>query len=365
MTLNRVDGGGTVERIIKMHRAFLAVGIESHLLTIQDDNTFQGETKGDITVLPSLNKRWFIPFPQLSVLKKLVKEADVIHVMNHWTIINVLVCYYAQKFGVPYFTSPAGSLTIFGRSKLKKRYYQRFFGDKILQRSVGIIAITEDEALLIEKMGVPKNDIYLLPNGVDEEEFKKTTPNLLRKKINISNKLPYILFVGRLNAIKGPDLLLEAFIALSDLFPHHLVLSGPDGGMKDALIDIVNEAGLGERVHFSGFVGGELKANAYQEAQFLVIPSRHEAMSIVALEAAICSTPVLLTDQCGFSALAEAGAAVEVEASVVGIKAGLMEMVLSGKDLDKMGKQGYKLVQSQYSWQSVIEQFVTIIQSKL
>jgi len=71
------------------------------------------------------------------------------------------------------------------------------------------------------------------------------------------------------------------------------VFAGPDGGMLKSLKNIVRENGLDERVHFVGYLDHSYKYLAYDEAEFLVIPSRMEAMSIVVLEAGVIGTPVL------------------------------------------------------------------------
>ena len=124
-----------------------------------------------------------------------------------------------------------------------------------------------------------------------------------RNKIGIGNS-PFILFVGRLNRIKGPDLLLKAFYNIkNNLQDFHLGFVGPDDGMLSELKQMVDEYQLNDRIHFIGYLGGADKSNAYHAADLLVIPSRQEAMSIVVLEAGISGTPVLLTDQCGFNVI--------------------------------------------------------------
>jgi glycosyltransferase involved in cell wall biosynthesis len=94
---------------------------------------------------------------------------------------------------------------------------------------------------------VAPHRIFHIPNGVNEDDFRSSDVALFRKKIGIAN-VPYILFVGRLNPIKGPDLLLSAFSKLKNDLPHHLIFAGPDGGMSEPLKQQALELNLKELI---------------------------------------------------------------------------------------------------------------------
>lgn len=356
MSIDRVLGGGTAERTLQLHKALLQKGIGSQILTIDDSSDVNVE---GVTRLACINKRWFIPFPEIRVVKELVEKADVIQLMNHWTLINIWVYFWARKLSKPYVVCPAGALTVFGRSKIKKYLYQFIFGKNIFRHASAAIAISPHEIELLKNMGLPIHLVHEIPNGVSENDFAYTDEALFRGNANIGTE-PYILFVGRINEIKGPDLLLKAFSELKDKQSYHLVFAGPDGGMKDSLKQEAEAQGLESRVHFVGYLGGDMKSSAYHGAEFLTIPSRHEAMSIVALESAISGKPVLLTDQCGFSSLAEAGGGMEVPASIEGITKGLEDMLKDGVDLVEMGKYARGYVNENYSWLNMAKRFISL-----
>jgi len=117
---------------------------------------------------------------------------------------------------------------------------------------------------------------------------------------------------------------------------------------------------LFSRVHFIGYLGGADKAWAYHAAELLVIPSRHEAMSIVALEAGITGTPVLLTDECGFDQIAEVNGGMVVAPSESGICQGLMMMLGDNTKLPIMGANLQKFIHANYTWNSTITKFVDL-----
>jgi len=353
MSIDTVKGGGTAERILKLHQALNDVSdVNTHILTIDSSNQNETKFKDDrITMLPCWNRRWYLPAPKFNIVIKLIKWADVVHIMNHWTIINAWIYLLVRVMKKPYVVCPAGALTIFGRSKLLKIIYQYIVGKQLVKNASAGIVISEHEITDLEQNGLKLSKIYHLPNGVDQSDFKYNDPSLFKNAAGIKQSEPYILFVGRLNQIKAPDILLDAFISVKDDIKHHLVYVGPDEGMKSLLEQKVKEKNLIDRVHFFGFAGGELKSSAYYGADLLVVPSRHEAMSIVALEAAITATPVLLSDQCGFSSLVNKGGGIEVTPTVKGIRRGLQKLLILSSDLKTMGENGKKLIQKKYTWE--------------
>ena len=214
--------------------------------------------------------------------------------------------------------------------------------------------------MVLEDYGVNHACIFHIPNGVREQDFSFSDAGLVRQQLAIGD-VEYLLFVGRLNQIKGPDLLLQAFVSIADQFPHlHLVFAGPDGGMLDSLDNAAANAGLADRIHFAGYMGGELKSSAYHGASVLVVPSRQEAMSIVALEGAVCGIPVVLTDRCGFDVLAEVGAARLAEASESSLAEAVAVLMHDAELRKSMGASGRKFALEYYTWDIAAQRYFGI-----
>jgi len=295
-------------------------------------------------------------------VKDLILWADVVHIMNHWTFINAWAYLLVRIFKKPYIVCPAGALTIYGRSKILKKLYHYFIGHRLIKNASAGIVISEDEIELLIKEGLSLSKIHHVPNGVSETDFIYENTSLFRKKMGI-NDVPYILYIGRLNIIKGPDILLEAYLQLESEISHHLIFVGPDEGLKNHLESILDKYKSENRVHFLDYAGGDLKSSAYHGAEILVVPSRQEAMSIVALEAAVTSTPVLLSDKCGFSALAEAGGAIEVSPDIDDMKKKLLLLINSPEKLKDMGSAGKIFVQKNYTWSNITQKYLNIFSS--
>jgi glycosyltransferase involved in cell wall biosynthesis len=363
ISLDPMTGGGTAERTFQMSRFLAKAGIECALLTT--DISLTAERIEDleavkVIVLNTLNNRFYIPKFSYNMVRNIVKDVDIIHLMNHWTFLNALVYFIARRLQKPYVVCPAGSLQIYHRSKLIKGLYNWVVGKKIIRNANGYIAVTSGEIPQFQAYGVDKDKISVIPNGINREDFILRGKSDFKRKYDLIG-LPFILFVGRLHHIKGPDLLLRAFCNIKDkLRDFHLVFVGPDGGMLAELEDMVTKCGAGDRVHFLGYLGGADKSQAYHAADLLVIPSRREAMSIVVLEAGITGTPILLTDQCGFDEVAAIGGGKIVPASVDGLQEGLIELISDPAQLKLKGENLKRYICENFSWDSVVNKYVEL-----
>ena len=252
-----------------------------------------------------------------------------------------------------YVVCPAGSLPIFGRSATLKRIYNFLVGNAIIRDASACIAVTASELPHFEMYGVDPSKVVVIPNGVNQADFPLANKQEFLSKYGLPDA-PIILFMGRLNPIKGPDLLLLAVIQVAaQLATFQLVFVGPDGGMLGQLVETAEHSGLSGRIHFLGYLSGIDKSAAYRSARLLVVPSRHEAMSIVAIEAGICGTPVLLTDQCGFSDIRDVDTRLEVPATADGIAQGLTQLLSNTGILTTIAPMWNNYVVQRFTWDAI------------
>ena len=363
MSLDPVTGGGTAERTFQISRSLVKAGIECTVLTTDlglTQERIKAIGRAKVIVLPCLIRRFYVPKFSYKQIKNIVEGIDVVHLMGHWTFINALVYSIAHRLNKPYVVCPAGALPIYGRSRIIKKIYNYVIGKRIIHNANGYIAIAVNEINQFQAYGVGAGKISIIPNGINTEDFQATDAAGFRKKYGLGNN-SFIMFMGRLNSIKGPDLLLRAFCNVKDkLQDFHLVFAGPDGGMLSELQEMVIEFSAIDRVHFLGYLGGADKSQAYHAADLLVIPSRQEAMSIVVLEAGITGTPVLLTDQCGFDEIAKIDSGKVVPASVEGLQNGLLEILRDPAQLKSMGANLKKYVYEHFIWDSVINKYLKL-----
>ena len=346
-----------------MSRSLVKAGDECTILTTEIGLTPERikELQGiAIVALPCLSQRFYVPKFDYKYIRDLVRNADVIHLMSHWSFLNALIYSIARRHGKPYVVCPAGVLLIYGRSRVLKTLYNWVIGRRLIKNAAGHIAITADEIPQFATYGVPKGSVTIIPNGIDPEEFKDDKVDEFRAKYRLGGA-PFILFMGRLDAAKGPDLLLRAFCDARERLPsYHLVFAGPDLDKSPELRAMIAHYNIADRVHFLGYVGGPDKSRAYHAADLLVVPSRREAMSIVALEAGITGTPVLMTDQCGFNEMAEAGGGMVVPASAEGLEKGLVDMLGNSAALRMRGEKLRAFVSKHFLWDSIIDKYIRL-----
>lgn len=358
-----VTGGGEAERSLQMSKFLLSAGEDSKILTVDTGLSEQRKNAigaDRIVSLPCMFKRFYIPRVSLKHIQQVVDAADVIHLIGHWTVLNALTYGAIRRSKKPYVVCPAGALSIFGRSKLLKLIYNAIIGRRIIKNADACIAVTEEERDYFVSSGVSLAKVVVIPNGIAEDDFKSSETGNFRKKYSLGSRR-FLLFVGRLNLIKGPDMLLQAFCNIKDRYRDiDLVFVGPDGGLLGELKCVAQLQGVEGRVHFIGYLGGAEKSDAYHAAEMLVIPSRHEAMSIVALEAGVCGTPVLLTDQCGFDQLEENGCGWVVPATVEGLEKGLATVLSSPAQIESAALSVRKYVAENFLWDAVIRSYRTL-----
>lgn len=354
-------GAGGAERTFQMSRFLARHGVRCTVLTLStglDPERVAALAPAVVVAFPTLWARFQVPWIDWKVVRRLVKEADIIHLMAHWSVLNAAVYLAARLARKPYVVCPVGTLPLFGRSGVLKRLYNVVVGTAIVRNASGWIAVTIGEFPHFESYGIPASRVTVIPNGVCEDDFPATDTQAFLRRHDLPGG-PIILFMGRLNPIKGPDLLLRAFFKVRDRLPgYRLVFAGPDGGMLSELREMASSEGLADRVHFLGYVNNDDKPAAYRCAKLLVVPSRQEAMSIVALEAGMCGTPVLLTDQCGFGDIRAIDPRLEVPATVDGIAEGLVRFLAREEVLKEIAPVWHGFVVQRYAWDSIAPRYL-------
>jgi D-inositol-3-phosphate glycosyltransferase len=154
--------------------------------------------------------------------------------------------------------------------------------------------------------------IRVVAPGVDHAFFGPGHRPQARRALGLPVDAPLLLFVGRIQPLKGADVAVRALAAMQQHPDAHLlVVGGPSGPRGEehlaSLQKLVDELGLGERVRFEEPQPHELLSTYYRAADLCIVPSRSESFGLVALEAAACGTPVVAAAVGGLTTLVEDG----------------------------------------------------------
>lgn len=149
---------------------------------------------------------------------------------------------------------------------------------------------------------VPPDKLTVIPNGVRPENFSSVHPNLdqWRNRWAMPEE-EIVLYVGRHVYEKGVDLLLAAAPKVLAHRPQAKFIIAGTGPCHDELRQQAWHLGLGQKVHFAGFVDDLTRNSLYHLAEVAVFPSRYEPFGLVALEAMAAGAPVIVSDVGGFA----------------------------------------------------------------
>lgn len=141
--------------------------------------------------------------------------------------------------------------------------------------------------------------IEIVPPGVDHAFFSPGHRPQARRALGVDPDDPMLLFVGRIQALKGLDVAARALAEVVESVPgaHLVVVGGPSGREGAAEVAriraLVDELHLAGRVRMAPPAPHELLSTYYRAADVCLVPSRSESFGLVALEAAACGTPVV------------------------------------------------------------------------
>ena len=161
-----------------------------------------------------------------------------------------------------------------------------------------IVATEREKNELIRHYGAPPEKSGIVSCGVNMEQFQPVARAAARQKLGLTDE-KILLFVGRIDPLKGVDQLLKAVPYLNNIKGLRLVIIGGDEHSRsevEKLQKLSRELDIYDRVTFQGLIKQEQLPYFYSAADVCVVPSYYESFGLVALESLACGTPVVATD---------------------------------------------------------------------
>ena len=303
--------GGPVEGSRQLALANRRDGIDSEFATCDDpqapwlkDTEFKNHGLG-----PSYLNYKFNP-GLANWIKANASRYDGIIANGIWQYHSYAVYLGTRGSNVPYVAFPHGMLDPWFNKEyplkaIKKKIYWRLFEHAVLSNALSVIFTCEEERRLARNSFSPyriRESVIgygITDPQIDREECRKAFwdrfPTLKGKRI--------ILFVGRINAKKGCDLLLGGFKKFREMLGtkdcnYHLVFAGPpESSYMNSLKRMESELRLQDHVTWAGMLMGELKWGAFLCADAFCLPSHQENFGIVVAEALSVGCPTLISDK--------------------------------------------------------------------
>jgi len=223
-----------------------------------------------------------------------------------------------------------------------------------IERADALIAISESTRRdLIERMGAPPDRIVVTQLAADPGLARVTDPIRL-EQVRRRYALPerFVLSLGAMEPRKNLARLLEAFVALSPAVRKDvtLVVAGAQGWLNDSIHEQVQKLGLGESVHFAGYIEEEDLAAVYSLATVFAYPSLWEGFGLPVLEAMACGTPVLTSSVSSLPEVAGDAAVLVPPNDVDAIAEGLGRLLEDDALRRRLSERGYRRA-SGFSWE--------------
>lgn len=168
----------------------------------------------------------------------------------------------------------------------------------VMRDADAIIVSTEEEKQdAVRLYDAHPQKIKVIPAGVNLDTFKPVNQSIARQRVGIHEK-QVILYVGRIEPLKGIDVLLEAAALLDGSDEIRVLIVGGSPGNDselDRLKALTTELGIESMVTFTGAIKQNKLPDYYSAADVFVLPSHSESFGLAALEAMACGTPVVVS----------------------------------------------------------------------
>jgi D-inositol-3-phosphate glycosyltransferase len=219
-----------------------------------------------------------------------------------------------------------------------------------------IIAATEKEKSALKKFyNVPLDKIRVIPCGVNLDLFKPLDRAKSRQTLGL-NAGNIILFVGRIERLKGINKMIQALPYLKDLKPR-LIIAGEDGnrqGEMTALKNLAESLDVADSISFSGLVDYYKLPLYYNAADVCVLPSYYESFGLAPLESLACGTPVVANDVGDLrNIIIQGKTGYVVPENSPQLLAEQISIILSSKDAGLYNPQSIRSSVERFNWENI------------
>lgn len=287
-------------------------------------------------------------------------HTDLLCIHVGLTLGGALAGKRARAAGVPYVYNAEGALdpVRLAQKRFGKAWFLRGWERPLLRGAAGVQALTVADGEFAVRQGAEPGRVRVIPNMVDVERW--ATPGdrgAFRAQHGLPADATVILFAGRLDPLKGLDLLLAAAAPL--LQQHRellLVVAGADEGALGPLQRQAAAAGVGPQVRCLGPLAPAAMPAAFAAADVFALTSRSEGLSVAVLEAAAAGLPLWLSDACRLPEVVEFGAGVVAPPEVTALRSAVIPLLDDAELRRRCGASAARMARERFGIAAVVDQ---------
>jgi D-inositol-3-phosphate glycosyltransferase len=304
-------------------------------------------------------------------------QYDLIH--SHYWMSGLAAIELSQAWNIPFlhmFHTLVLMKNRIAKTPQEMEGEYRILGEKkVISKANRIIAATLAEKSQLEFLyEAPSSKISVIPPGVDTRHFYPIPKDEAKEVVGVPEDSHTILFVGRIEPLKGIDKLIQAISIIQNngelrCCPHNLVIIGGEPNAKPEemnaemarLQDMVEDLGIKNFVIFLGKQDQQMLPYYYSASEIVVMPSHYESFGMVALEAMACGTPVVASQVGGLAFLVRDGeTGFVVPGNDVQMLAKRLVELIKDKELrNKLGNKSAEYAQL-YAWETISENMIEV-----
>lgn len=298
---------------------------------------------------------------------------DLVH--SHYWLSGQVGWIAQERWGVPlvhtmHTMARVKNLTL-AQGDLPEPAIREIGEEQVVTAADRLVANTHAEAKeLIELYHADPNRVRVVHPGVDLEVFVPGNQSVARKDLGLAEDAIVLLFVGRIQPLKAPDVLIEAAAEILKRNPElrsRLVVAicgGPSGsGLErpDALVTLADQLGISDIVKFVPPTSRAELVKWFQAASVCVVPSYSESFGLVAIEAQACGTPVIAARVGGLpTAVRDGISGVLVDGHAAATWADQILTVVANDELRTKLSIGAIAHASHFGWEDTTDKLITV-----
>lgn len=374
-SLYSVKVGGVAPHVSELSEALARRGHEMHILTRRGDFDSYDKINGvhyqrvdfDSSggIVYQMDRMSEAIYDRFGAVQKIFGKFDIVHGHDWHPILalNRIKNDYGLHYVLTMHSTEWGrNGNHFGDGIFKEISHREWMGG---YESSQIIVTTRrmmDELRWL--YSIPKNKISIIPNGIIAGKIKKILDaGRIKEKYGIHPLDPVVLFCGRMNVQKGPDLLVEAIPQILRNRPDMKFVFMGEGDMRPFCERRSQELNVAGSCRFLGYTSPSAKEELMNACDLMCVPSRNEPFGVVVLEAWDACKPVVATESISIVRNFEDGLLAYIQPESIAWC--INHLLKNPMEMKKMGMAGYNRIEAEFSWDRIAKRTEEVYEKAL